>query len=161
MCVQHVACVLHTHDIFHSGFKFNAVFLKEVTKLVWLTGLFIFSETFDSYVVNVSLLMDTSRRVQTISPISIDLRFDFGRRMPVLCFGFGQTILRPCNTSFSFLSPIQSAWGKFAKTFICSHPIMGLFELLRELRFRVQNLTARLRSVELICDSKLKKCLCF
>ena len=77
--------------------------------------------------------------------------------MPVLGFGSGQTILGPCDASFSFLRPIQSTWGEFAKTLAGYHPIMGLFKLLRKLSFRVQNLTARLRSVELIAGLKVKR----
>ena len=93
--------------------------------------------------------MDTNRCVQTIATVSVNLRSDFRRCMPVLGFGSGQTILGSCDASFSFLRPIQSTWGEFAKTLAGYHPIMSLFKLLRELGFRVQNLTARLRSVEL------------
>lgn len=119
--------------------------------------MFIFSKTFDSLIINVSLLMDTDRCVQPIAPVSVDLRFDFRRCMSVLGFGSGQTILGPCNASFSFLRPIQITWGEFAKTFAGYHPIMGLFELLRELGFCVQNLTARLRSVELKAGLKVER----
>ena len=126
-------------------------------KICQLTGLLIFSETFDSLLIHVSLLMDTNRCVQTIATVSVNLRFDFRRCMPVLGFGSWQTILGPCDASFSFLRPIQSTRGEFAKNFAGYHPIMSLFKLLRKLGFRVQNLTARLRSVELIASLKVKR----